>query len=91
MDDLESMRREIEEVDDDIVALLGARFAIIERIGKLKARNDVPIVILERIEAVKQRAAEKGLDYDLNPAFIEKLFQLIIDEAIAREEALAKS
>ena len=25
------------------------------------------------------------------PAFIEKLFQLIIDEAVAREEALAKS
>lgn len=91
MNDLESMRRELDQMDDDIVALLGARFAVIKRIGELKARDNVSIVIPERIEAVKQRVAQKGLDYDLNPAFVEKLFQLIIDEAVAREEALTKS
>ncbi len=91
MNDLESMRRELERVDDDIVALLGARFAVITRIGELKTRDGVPVVIPERIEAVKQRAARKGLNYDLNPVFVEKLFQLIIDEAVAKEEALTKS
>ena len=91
MNDLESMRRELDQVDDDIVALLGARFAVIKRIGELKARDNVSIVIPERIEAVKQRAAQKGLAYDLNPAFVDKLFQLIIDEAVAKEKALTKS
>ena len=90
MSDLESLRREIEQMDDEIVSLLGARFAIVKRISELKARDKLPVVVPERIAEVKQRAADKGADYDLDPAFIKRLYQLIIDEAVAQEEKLTK-
>ena len=60
MNDLESMRRELERVDDDIVALLGARFAVITRIGELKTRDGVPVVIPERIRSGQATGRPKG-------------------------------
>lgn len=79
-------RARIDALDREIVALLRARYDVIEEVGDLKARNNIPAIIPERVEEVRQNAmrhaGENGLDAD----FIGNLYARLIDHSCALEE-----
>ena len=79
------LRDEIDAVDDRIVELLGVRQGIVRRVAAIKDADDIPVVLADRIEAVKDRNAANGAALGLDPDFIRRLYQLIIDEACAVE------
>jgi chorismate mutase-like protein len=82
---LEPLRDEIDALDDEIVALLARRQAIVGRVAELKRAHDIPVALEDRIEAVKRRNAANGAAWGLDPEFVRRLYQLIIDEACALE------
>ena len=82
---LDTLRDEIDAVDDRIVELLGVRQRIIGRVAEVKQAHDIPIVLAERIGAVKDRNAANGAALGLDPEFVRRLYQLIIDEACTLE------
>lgn len=85
---LAPLRSEIDAIDDEIVALLGRRLAVVHRVAAVKAEAGLPAILPDRIEAVKALAAERGKAYGLDPEFVTRLYQMIIDEACRVEEAL---
>lgn len=84
MDDL---RRQIDQLDADLVARLAARARYIDRAAELKPISGLPARIGPRIEEVignvRARAEEEALD----PELVERLWRELIEWSIAREEA----
>jgi chorismate mutase-like protein len=86
MEVLKPYRARINVIDEQILQLLRRRYDVIEDVAKIKARENIPAVIHDRIEEVREKAAalaaEKGLDSD----FIRKLYAQLIDHSCALEE-----
>ena len=85
---LAPLRAEIDAIDDELVALLGKRLSVVHRVAAVKMAENLPAVLPDRVEAVKQRVAEAGLAYGLDPDFMATLYQTIIDEACRVEEGI---
>ncbi len=83
---LAPFRRRIDELDDEIVRLLAARFAVVREVAEVKRSENIPAVLPERVEEVKARAARNAGPLRLDPVFVRKLYGLIIEEACRIED-----
>ena len=60
---IESMRKEIDAVDDELVALLKARFDLSVAIGEEKKKKDLPVYDAEREAALLSRLEQQAAPY----------------------------
>jgi len=91
MKDLEDFRRQIDAIDDRLLALLGERFAVVREVAAYKAPRGIPAIIPERVAEVRERCAGEGLRHGLDPDLVRRLYDLLIGEACRLEEALMAS
>ena len=75
---LDELRKELGDIDMDIIAKLAERFECCKRIGKIKATHGMPI--LDRQQELKQLALyrEAAKKSGLDEAFISRLFELMM-------------
>ena len=85
------VRAEIDRIDAMIVTLLADRTAYIDRAAELKPAAGMPARIDQRVEEVVGRVRTKAQLLGLEPELVEKMWRILIDWSIAREEtAMAK-
>ena len=80
---IEELRKKIDVLDDHLLTTLEQRMNLVKRIGELKDQNGITILQSERWKQILSSALEKGGRKGLNGNFINKLFKLIHQEAIA--------
>jgi chorismate mutase-like protein len=85
---LKPFRHQIDALDDKIVALLGERFDIVRKVAKIKAENDFPSYISDRVVQVRERNAKTGKKYGIDPEFVKMLYSLIIYQSCAVEDVI---
>jgi 4-amino-4-deoxychorismate mutase len=85
MEKLSIFRRELDEIDDQLITLLARRFAICREVASYKAEMDIPMMQPARVAEVKRRAATRALSAGLSEEFAIKLYELIIGQACTLE------
>jgi chorismate mutase len=88
MSGLEPYRRRLDELDEQIAALLGERFAICREIAAYKSEHEIPMMQPTRVEEVRARYAERGARAMLPPDFTASLFELLIAATCRMEDEL---
>ncbi|MCB9987813.1 MAG: chorismate mutase [Rhodospirillales bacterium] len=91
MEVLKPYRDRIDDLDDRIVDLLAERYAIIREVGHFKAGEDIPPILEDRVEEVRERAARRAADKGLDPDFVRQLYTLMIDYAHDIEKEIIKA
>jgi chorismate mutase len=81
-------RAELDTIDEQLLALLGKRYALCREVAKRKRANDIPLMQPARIKEVKERAADIGVQHSLDPLFVLELYALIIGEACRLEDEI---
>lgn len=89
MKELGEYRKEIDTLDDQIINLLARRFEIVRAVGRLKARNNIPVVQSARVVEVINRAAALAARQNLDPDLVRHLYQIMIDHAHTLENNLS--
>jgi len=84
MKDLDTLRQEIDAIDDQIVELISRRFKTTQTIGHLKAQDSLPVVDRNREKQIIARLAEKSESLSLNPDLIQSIFTSILSEAVSQ-------
>jgi chorismate mutase len=83
MEILKPYRQRIDDLDDRIIDLLVERTGIIREVGHLKFNNNIPAVLQDRVDEVRERAtaraAAKGLPADIVRRFYAELIQFSCD------------
>lgn len=76
--EIDELRKEIDEIDDKLVALLRQRLDAVARITAYKIKNDLPVDDAARETAIRSRAAEKlGKSYaPYGEDFFDRLFEI---------------
>ncbi len=81
---LDQLRRRILEVDEELVALIGERKALVQEIGRVKKEQGLPVLDPAREAAVVRRAVEMARNRGLDEELIRDVIWRIM--ASAREE-----
>lgn len=85
---LEPFRRRLDEIDDQIVRLLGERFATCREVAGYKRANEVPMMQPDRVAVVRARYLARGADAFLPADFTAALFELTIAATCKMEDEL---
>jgi chorismate mutase len=88
MKGLDPFRRRLDELDDQIVRLLGKRFDVCREIALFKLAHGVPMMQPGRVAEVRARYLARGRDMELPADFTEELFALLIAATCKMEDEL---
>lgn len=78
---ISDLREKINVIDEDIINLLTKRNELSHEIGKFKKINNLPIRDEKREEELLRWVKEITKTNGLNTEFVEKLYELIIEES----------
>ncbi len=79
---LEQLRTEIDEIDEQLLDLLGRRMQVAEQIGRYKKENGIAILQTHRWNIILQKAQQMGLERGLSKEFVEAYLHAIHEESI---------
>jgi 4-amino-4-deoxychorismate mutase len=85
---LESFRKRLDALDDEIARLLGERFSVCREIALFKREHDIPMMQPDRVEQVRARYLARGAQERLPADFIAELFELLIGATCRMEDEL---
>jgi chorismate mutase-like protein len=85
---LETLRAELDRIDAEFLAALGARVDVCRSIAHYKREHGVPMMQPHRIGVVQQRAARFAEANGLDLTFMRQLYDLIIGETCRIEDLI---
>lgn len=88
MEILKPYRQRINDLDDQIIDLLVKRTQVIREVGQLKYDNDIPAVLQDRVDEVRERAAARAEEQGLDPEIVRTLYRLLIDYSCNLEDEI---
>lgn len=88
---LEKLRQQINQLDDELMQILGQRMKIAEQIGKYKKENNITILQTNRWNEIIERATAKGDKIGLSKDFISKYFDAVHMESINHQKKVLDS
>ncbi|WP_292374475.1 chorismate mutase [Methanosarcina sp. UBA411] len=89
MSELESIRKEIEEIDREILALIDRRVNLAERVLESKRINGTLINDQKQNEVVVNRALNAATELNLDLGSIKAIFEILIRMSIERQNELS--
>lgn len=78
MDDLESLRKQIDEIDSSIINLLAKRMKVVKKVGEYKKTNNIPSFDKKRWQEILK--SKRG--------YIKKIWKTIHNEALKIEKSI---
>lgn len=91
MTELDSLRQEIDSIDEVVIAQLARRFAIVRKVAAYKGKRGIPAILPERIDAVKSRCKALAAAQGVDPELVVALYEQIIDAACRLEEEIIQA
>jgi len=88
---LDELRRKINNVDRELVEVLAARMALVEKIGEYKKENNVTTLQVERVNEIFKTRKEWGAKMNLNEAYIDEIFKTVHEESVRKQEEIINS
>ena len=83
---IDDLRQRIDELDDELLKLLGSRMQVAEKIGEYKKRNNIAILQTSRWNEILDQMMIKATTQGLSKDFVDTLLRAIHQESIDRQE-----
>ncbi len=80
------LRKEIDDIDQQIINLLGKRMEISKQLGEYKKRNDIALFQPDRWREIVETRTKAGIANNLPEDLILKIYQYIHEESIRAQE-----
>ncbi|NLE05529.1 MAG: chorismate mutase [Crenarchaeota archaeon] len=79
MDDINQLRKKIDDIDKQLLELISHRVQVCRLIGALKKEQNLPISDPSREQEVYKQAKDNALQAGLNPIQIETIYREIVN------------
>jgi chorismate mutase len=89
LSELETVRKEIEEIDMEILALIERRVNLAERVLESKRINGTSINDHKQNEVVISRTLNAATELNLDVGFVKAIFEILIRMSIERQNELS--
>ncbi len=91
MEEVQKLRKKIDDIDESILRLLGERAEICRSVGLLKKENDIPIIDSARETEVFANIRYKAPDFGLDVDQVEAIYRQIVNMCSSVQELKEKS
>lgn len=91
MNKLMKYRKQIDEIDTEIIKLLGKRFRIIDSISAVKSINRLPVKDTGRMEEIFNARSKLAFEYSVPTLLVQKIFREIIKYSMIEEQKHLKN
>jgi chorismate mutase len=82
---VESIRREIDEIDGRIIRLIAQRQQLAARLAHLKYQQGIPIHDPEQESRVLARAFDRAVEAKVNPVPVQQIFHTLMEMSQERQ------
>ncbi len=79
MEEIKQLRKEIDEVDEQILRFLSKRTEICRSIGLVKEKHGIPVQDFPRESDVYERMRERAAELGLAPSHVEAIYRQIVN------------
>ena len=76
---LDELRREIEDIDQEIVELIARRTYVADTVAQVKEKRDLPTTDESQEARVMERAGENAEQFDVDVNLVKAIFRLLIE------------
>jgi chorismate mutase len=90
LEKLNSLRKEINIIDNELIKILSKRMAVSKKIGSVKKDRNVSVLQPNRWNEILKESISKGEQEGLSNQFMEKIYKAIHQESIKIQEAVLK-
>ena len=84
-EDLRDLRGQIDEIDDQIIAILSKRMRISREIALYKKEHSMPVLQATRYDEILTKRSEQGATLEMAPEFIKEVFEAIHAESVRKQ------
>lgn len=89
MSELEAVRKEIEEIDREILSLIDRRVNLAEKVLESKRINGTSINDRKQNEVVINRALNVATELNLDVGSVKEIYEILIRMSIERQKELS--
>ena len=89
--ELQKLRQQIDQLDDELLQVLSKRMKITDAIGAYKKENNITILQAQRWNEILKRAFDKNAVLELSDEFIKKYFEAVHLESINHQNKIMNS
>lgn len=87
---LESIRRQVDQVDTDLYEILQKRFQLTNLIGELKKEHNSIEMCETRKKQIVNRLRDRALKDGMSINLLESLYNLIINQSVVDQSTIIK-
>jgi chorismate mutase len=87
---LQKFRKEIDQIDSQLVRLLHKRKKLVEKIGLFKKKQGLPIFNKTREAEINKKLDKLAKKYGLRKTFLQKVWAMITTEAKMVQKKIKK-
>ncbi len=88
---LAQYRMTIDEIDNELIALIGKRMDIVKQIAVYKKENHLPILQIDRWQEVLNESLQKARQLNVDPQLIASILECIHQSAIETQQQIVIS
>lgn len=81
MNDIELLRKQISEVDAEIINLIALRQQISKKIGEYKKEHNLPVLDAAREALLHEFHSMQSIEHGVSPELATKVFDVLIEES----------
>lgn len=85
---MKPFRKRIDALDDQIIDLMIQRTEIIHEVADFKHKNNIPAVLQDRVDEVRERCADRAEKKGMDPEVIRSIYTKLIKYSCDLEEEL---
>lgn len=84
-EDLSALRRQIDELDEQLLELLAKRMRVSCEIGTFKKEHNMTVVQTERYDEILQKRIAQAEEMGMNPEFMRVILEAIHEESVRKQ------
>lgn len=85
MKDLQALRTEIDQIDQQLWEIIGKRVNVAREIGEWKRLHNVPIIQTQRFQEVLDHSRKLGEQYGLSDEVVREITEALHKESVRVE------
>ena len=84
-ENLAELRRQIDELDNQLLELLAKRMRISREIGQYKKEHDMTVLQPTRYDEILSKRINQAIDLDMDGEFMKSVLQAIHEESVRQQ------
>jgi len=84
-ENLAELRRQIDRIDNDLLALLAKRMRISREIGQYKKEHSMPVLQTQRYDEILKRRGAQADELGIGSGFVKTILQVIHEESVREQ------